>query len=72
VTLAKIMKDNDIELDNITEIISNIDFSRDNKEFIKLGIIDNKGKITTDSKTKVAAYFEKLNLDNYVKEKGVK
>ncbi|MFK7678691.1 DNA sulfur modification protein DndB [Bacillus sp. Wb] len=72
VKLAKIMKDNDIELDNIVEIISDIDFSRDNKEFIKLGIIDNKGKITTDSKAKVAAYFEELNLDNYVKEKGVK
>ncbi|MFA1509943.1 DNA sulfur modification protein DndB [Priestia aryabhattai] len=72
VKLAKIMQDKDIELDNIADIISDIDFSRDNKEFIKLGIIDDKGKITTDSKTKIAAYFEQLNLDKHVKEKGVK
>jgi len=72
VKLAHMMQENNIDLENLTDIVNNIDFSRDSEKLIGKEIVNKEGKITTDSKTKIAACISTINLDKYVKEEGVK
>jgi len=71
VTLAKRMQQEDISIDEINNIISNIDFSRDNKQWQKLKVLDKKD-INIKAKDNLISFFDKLDLTPYREKEGAK
>lgn len=64
--LAKKMQDENIDLKNLYSIISKIDFSRKNKNWQKLDILDEEGRISKRVKNKIQKYFSELDLKESV------
>jgi DNA-sulfur modification-associated len=66
VALSKKMRDNDISIDNLEEILNKIDFSRNNQMWRELNILDEKGRIEKNTKTvrnSIKNYFKSLDLE---------
>ena len=64
--LAKRMEDNNIDVDKVKDILKQIDFSSDNKEWKEKGIVRYyKGTVWKKAKKRVIKVFDELNLDNY-------
>lgn len=61
IVLAKRFKDENIKLKKLTDIIKNIDFSRDNEEWAKLGILENR-RANASSRKRLMKYFKNLNI----------
>lgn len=63
VALAAKMKKENVSPEELNKILEQVDFSRDNKLWTELGILDDNGHIksTADDK-KIADYFKNLNL----------
>lgn len=69
--LAKRFKDENIGLENIKKVIEKIDFSRDNKEWIEMEVLQSKHKLNNDSKKvrrNIAEYFKNLDLKGMIKD----
>jgi hypothetical protein len=68
IVLARRMYENQIKAKQVRNIIKNIDFSRE--EWIKLGVLDEKGNITDTNKTRKAIreYFDKLDIGIEIKK----
>ena len=62
VVLAKRFKDNNISLNQLTTIIGSIDFSKDNSEWNRLGIL-NERAMTRQARQRIKKYFNDINLD---------
>lgn len=61
IALAAEMKEQKIRLDELDEILSKVDFNRNNKLWNKLNIIDEEGRINNNIKeTDIAEYFKTL------------
>lgn len=63
--LSKKMKEQDIKLEKLSEILSGVDFSRDNEMWKKLGVLDNDNRITQRAKNEIKKYFENLDLTSF-------
>ena len=61
IVLAKRMKDEEISMSELSEILEQIDFSRDNDEWEKLGVLENK-RSTNGSRKKMMKYFKELSI----------
>jgi hypothetical protein len=70
IALAKNMMDNNIKARDVRKYIKNIDFSRNNEEWNRLGILDQKGNITETNKVRktLKEYFMNINLNNNVSQ----
>lgn len=69
VSLSKSMKDKNIPLEQIPNIINNIDFSRENKLWVELGVLDEKGRLERNTKTiriNIRNYFDSLDIEEMV------
>ncbi|MGG3920460.1 DNA sulfur modification protein DndB [Geobacillus thermodenitrificans] len=62
VLLSKRMKDENISLDKLPEIIKKIDFSRDNEVWKKYKVLDEDKNVTTRAKRGIYKFFEELDL----------
>jgi hypothetical protein len=62
VLLSKRMKDENIPLNKLTDIISKIDFSRDNKKWKEYKVLDENGNVVTRAKQGVYKFFKELDL----------
>jgi hypothetical protein len=65
IVLARRMMENKLDPSEVVRIISGINFDKEeNSQWVDLGIIDNKGRITDTSKARKAIkdYFEKIEL----------
>jgi hypothetical protein len=69
ITLARRMKDNNLNPKEIVKIINNIDFSRSNPMWRELGILDEKGNLTETNKARKAIkkYFENIDIGVEIK-----
>ena len=61
IVLAKRIKDENINIGKLPQILEQINFSRDNAEWEKLGILENK-RATNGSRKKIMKYFKELNI----------
>lgn len=71
ITLARRMKEENIKIDLVKDIISDINFSKDSPQWIKLGVVKD-GKAVLTSKKKYVEFFEKINLEKYREKEGIK
>lgn len=64
IVLVRRMFEEKIKLKEIRKIIKEIDFSRDNKMWIELGILDEKGNLNEINKVRkvIKDYFENLEI----------
>jgi hypothetical protein len=64
IVLARRMMENKLDPSEIMRIMDTINFSKDNKDWIELGILNEKGNITDTPKARKAIkeYFEKINI----------
>jgi hypothetical protein len=65
ITLAKKMKDENIKLHQLSEIIRSIDFSRHNEVWEKYGILNQSQKISRRTKKQIIIFFNDINLSKY-------
>jgi hypothetical protein len=71
VTLSKVMQNKNISVDKLGEIIEKIDFSRDNKLWQELNILDEKGRLERNTKTirrNIKNYFESLDIEEMLND----
>jgi hypothetical protein len=61
VVLARRMKEEGIKITQLENILSKIDFSRENKFWDELNILD-EGRITNKTRKKIKEFFEQLDL----------
>lgn len=61
--ISKYLKDNNHPVSMVKDIINNIDFSRDNKQWIEAGVINESGRITTNPKRKIKAIFNEATAN---------
>lgn len=66
--LARRMFEAGVKAKEVRKIIKDIDFNRDNKLWVELGILDDKGNITDTNKARKAIrdYFEKVEINDLV------
>jgi methyl coenzyme M reductase subunit D len=62
VILSKRMKDENIPVEKVSDIISKIDFSRNNKEWQELKILDENKHLTMKAKNNIKKFFEQVEL----------
>lgn len=62
VLLSKRIKDEDISLEQLPNIVSKIDFSRNNKQWQEYKVLDKDKNIATRAKQGVYKFFKELNL----------
>jgi hypothetical protein len=64
VVLAKRMMESELDPSEVVRIISGINFDKDNSQWIDLGIIDSKGRITDTPKARKAIndFFENIEI----------
>jgi hypothetical protein len=64
IVLARRMMENKLDPSEIMRIMDTINFSKDNKDWVELGILNEKGNITDTPKARKAIkeYFEKINI----------
>ncbi|MGM7720602.1 DNA sulfur modification protein DndB [Metabacillus sp. Hm71] len=63
VQLAKRMYDEGIKVNKLTRILSDIDFSRDNKMWVDLDVLDQSNRIKNSSKKQIIKFFNELKLN---------
>lgn len=63
IALSKRMKDKNVPLEKIYDILKNIDFSRENKMWEDINAVDEDGRITNKGKKKLKEFFEQIDLD---------
>lgn len=63
IVLAKRMLDENIKLNKLQDIVDCLDFSRTNPIWMKHGILDSRGNINNNVKTKVREYFKNIELN---------
>jgi DNA-sulfur modification-associated len=66
VVLAKRMKDEGVPITKLPNVLDKIDFSRENPEWEKLGILEN-GTISRKARKQIVEYFKNLDLKEGVK-----
>lgn len=59
--LAKRMKEENVSISKLSKILDNIDFSKDNEIWEKLGILNNR-KIVNKTRKNIKEYFSKINI----------
>lgn len=61
IALAAQMKEKNIELDELESILNEVNFNRDSKLWVELGVIDQDGRVSNRVKeTDIANYFKNL------------
>lgn len=66
VVLAKKMKEMDLPLNKLPDILNKIDFNKDNPLWVKIGVLDKDGKMRDNARKKIRDYFLKLDLNNLI------
>jgi hypothetical protein len=64
-TLAKNMRDNDININQISNILGDINFSRDNKLWQDYKIIDENKRINRNPQKLIVKFFNDIDLSKY-------
>jgi hypothetical protein len=62
ILLSKRMKDDNVELDKLSDIIKSINFSRTNKIWQKFKVIDSTERITNRAKKHIYDYFTQIKI----------
>jgi hypothetical protein len=70
ITLAKLMQDNNIKLNMLQNIVSSINFNRNNPEWLTRGIVDSNGNIKTNPKKRIKDYFKEIDLNGVLSNVG--
>jgi hypothetical protein len=66
--IANKLYQNKVSPERIVDIVNNINFRRDNEEWLRAGILDEKGNFTKTEKTRdnIAKYFKELDIEEMV------
>ena len=72
IILAKKIKEENYSLSVINSILENINFSKDNSKWQKLGVVDSKKNISNTAKNRIKKFFKELNLKEVLKNEQQK
>lgn len=63
IALASKMKNENVKISKLQEILESVDFSRSNRIWSKIGLLDEKGRISSKvNEKRIAEYFKNLDL----------
>lgn len=63
IILAKRMRENKIDISKLSHILNNINFNKDNQDWVERGVLTEDRNISTNAKSGVKAFFKKLELN---------
>ena len=62
IVLAKRMQQEGISIENLSDILDSIDFSRENEMWREIGVLDDNKRIAMGARKKVKEYFNNIKF----------